>query len=103
MILGFCAVPNVEKARELAGLLLDRKLAACVSIIPGCESHYTWQGKRESVSEVLLKIKAPARRWHSLRETLVAEHPYDCPEILRVDVTDALPDYLAWVHTECRM
>jgi periplasmic divalent cation tolerance protein len=102
MILGFCTVPNLDKARELAGLLLDQKLAACVSILPGWESHYNWQGKRECTNEVLMKIKAPARRWRALREILAAAHPYDCPEILRVDVTDTLPDYLAWVHTECR-
>jgi periplasmic divalent cation tolerance protein len=102
MILGFCTVPDVDTARRLASVLLTRKLAACVSILPGCESHYIWEGRLQISEEVLLKIKAPARRWRALRETLAAEHPYDCPEILRVDVTDALPEYANWVHGSTR-
>lgn len=101
-VVGFCSAPDLPTARRLAGVLLDNRLAACVSILPGVESHYNWKGKRECSQEFLLKIKAPAWQWRSLVETLAAEHPYECPEIIRFDAADILPEYEAWVHASCR-
>jgi periplasmic divalent cation tolerance protein len=102
MILVLCTVPDLTTARSLADTLLTKKLAACVGILPGCESHYVWEGKRETTTEVLLQIKTPGRRWRALRETLQAAHPYAVPEIIRIDVTDALPEYLSWLHASTR-
>ncbi len=97
MILVFCTVPDVGVGREIAGVLLEQKLAACVSLLGGCESHYVWEGRRETSQEVLLKIKTAESCWEELKAQILEKHPYDCPEILRVDAVDGLGDYLAWV------
>lgn len=91
------SAPDMESARTIAGVLLDRKLAACVSLVPGAESHYVWEGKREQTAEVLILIKAPTAHWPKLRDEILAVHPYDCPEILQLDLSDGLPKYLEWL------
>lgn len=92
-----CSAPDLATARVLAGLLLDRELAACVSILPGVESYYTWQGEREQATEVLLIIKSTREAWPRLERTLRKNHPYNCPEILRLPVEEGHPAYLLWV------
>lgn len=34
--------PDVKAARKLARAVLEARLAACVNLIPGIESHYWW-------------------------------------------------------------
>ena len=96
-ILVFCSVPDMETGRKLADLLLNEKAAACVSIMPGVESHYNWQGKRERSTELLLLIKATAEQYKRIEGLIVSGHPYECPEIVAVPVTEGSPSYLAWL------
>lgn len=92
-----CSAPDLASARALATLLLDRKLAACVSILPEIESHYVWQDTREQAKEVLLLVKSTHEAWPRLERTLRKNHPYNCPEILQFPVLDGHPAYLHWV------
>ncbi|XP_041272369.1 protein CutA-like, partial [Onychostruthus taczanowskii] len=50
----FVTCPNLSVATELARALVQQRFAACVNIVPGVTSVYTWQGKLEEDSEVLL-------------------------------------------------
>jgi periplasmic divalent cation tolerance protein len=89
--------PDLEVARRLARGLVEARLAACVNLVPGLESHYRWQGRVESAAEVLLVIKTAARRVPEIERRLLAEHPYDTPEILRLPLAAGTPRYLAWL------
>ncbi len=40
-----------EEARKIARTLVERRLAACVNIMPQVESIYRWQGKVEDAYE----------------------------------------------------
>lgn len=97
-----CTVPDREVARRIARTLVDEKLAACVNIVPGLHSTYRWQGAVESADEVLLLVKTTAVRFASLRDRLVALHPYELPEVIAVDVAAGLPAYLEWVAAGSR-
>ena len=46
-------VPSQEVADKLAGHLVENKLAACVNIIPGLTSVYSWKGKIEVSSKIV--------------------------------------------------
>lgn len=92
-----CSAPDLTTARSLASLLLERKLAACVTILPSVESHYVWQESREQAQEVLLLVKSTKEAWPRLERTLRKNHPYNCPEILQLPVLDGHPAYLHWV------
>ena len=96
----FSAVPNIKKARQLAGLLVSKRLAACVQILPGLESHYRWRGKKETSREVLLMIKTRAARYKKLEKTLLKNHPYEVPEIVCLPISRGSQSYLKWIDGE---
>ena len=93
-------VPSIQKARTLAGLLISRRLAACVQILPGLESHYRWRGRKETSKEVLLLIKTQVSNYKKLEKTLLENHPYEVPEIICLPITKGSRSYLDWISGE---
>jgi periplasmic divalent cation tolerance protein len=90
--------PDLKTARRLARAALRQRLAACANLIPGLESHYWWQGKIESSREVLLLFKTRAGRLRELERLILAEHPYDTPEFVVLQLTTGTKRYLAWLR-----
>ncbi|WP_045726703.1 divalent-cation tolerance protein CutA [Xanthomonas sp. GPE 39] len=98
----FSTCPDPACAARIARTLVDERLAACVSRLPGLHSTYRWQGTVEQAEEVLLLIKTAADRLPALRQRLCELHPYAVPELVEVEVADGLPAYLQWLHAETR-
>jgi periplasmic divalent cation tolerance protein len=96
-ILVFSTCPDREVAERLAFALVERRLAACVSILPGLHSVYRWQGATECSDEQLLLIKSRGSSYRELERALKELHPYELPEIVAVPISDGLPAYLAWI------
>ena len=94
------AGPDETSAERIAAALVDERLAACVSRIPGMASTYRWQGRTRTEPEVLLLIKTTSERFDAVRERIVALHPYELPEVIAVDVARGLPAYLEWIARE---
>lgn len=90
-------VPAREDALRIAAALVERRLAACVSVVPGVESVYRFEGKIERDAELLLVIKTRGERLPALREALLALHPYQVPELLALPVESGSEGYLAWL------
>jgi len=99
-ILVFCTAPNMDVAKKIARALVEKKVAACVSLLPGLHSTYRWQGKVEEAEEISMQIKTSRARYKELEQSIQSLHPYDVPEIVAVDIQDGLPAYLAWVKKE---
>ncbi len=95
LVLNTC--PDVDVATDLARDLVARGHAACVNIVPTVRSIYLWQGAVQTEDEVLLLIKTTADRFDSLREALVAKHPYDVPEVVALPIADGHHPYLDWL------
>lgn len=95
-----CTCPDATTAARLARMLVDERLAACVNAIGGVASTYRWNGAIETADEVLLVIKTSAERFDAMQARLVAEHPYDVPEVLAIDPAAGYAPYLAWVERE---
>lgn len=91
--------PDVEVARRIASELVERRLAACVNLVPAMESIYRWQGKVETSQEVLLVIKTSRLKQTKLLEALTELHPYDTPEGIALPIAAGLEKYLAWIGT----
>ena len=91
---------DLAEARSLAKLLVENRLAACVNLVPGVESHYWWQGKLETATEILLVIKSSAEQFEALQELVRWHHSYDCPEIVAVAPEAMSPDYRQWWEKE---
>ncbi len=88
---------SAEEARKLADALVDRRLAACVNVVPKIESVYRWQGKVERAEEWLLIIKTQVSAFGGVRATIEALHSYELPECILLDVTDGDQEYLDWI------
>jgi len=90
--------PDRETAERLSAMLVEQRLAACVSAGAEVISTYPWQGRVEHESEIPLTIKTTRTRVDALKQELVAHHPYDVPELLVVSVSDGLDDYTQWIR-----
>ena len=99
-ILVLTSLPDVDAARRIARELVEARLAACVQIGAPVESLYHWRGRVETATEIPLVIKARREAFPALSSAIRASHPYELPEIVAVDLTDALPDYLRWIEDE---
>jgi periplasmic divalent cation tolerance protein len=95
-----CTVPDEAVAERIARTLLEERLAACVSRLPGVHSLFRWEGEITAADEVQLVIKTRAARAPDLTRRLTAIHPYSVPEILVLPVAAGLPAYLDWIRTE---
>jgi periplasmic divalent cation tolerance protein len=99
-IIVFSTCGSADEGRKLALLLVEKRVAACVTIIPGAQSVYHWQGKIEESAEWLLMIKTRRDLFDALKIELQAMHSYQTPEIVAVPVVAGLESYLAWLDRE---
>lgn len=96
----YTTAPTRDAADALASSLIDKRLAACVNMLDGMRSLYRWEGKVESATEVAMLIKTTAAHTDAVKAVIDAEHPYDVPACLVIEVQDGLPDYLQWIARE---
>ena len=90
--------PDLKTARKLAQAALRAKLIACANLVPKIESHYWWQGKIESGSEVLIVMKTTRGQLGKLEKLILAKHPYDTPEFLVLPLKAGNARYLKWIN-----
>ncbi len=93
----FCTCPDVASAERIATALVEQRLAACVSRLPGVVSIYRWEGAIERAEEVQLLIKTTAGAFDALKRAVLALHPYELPELLAVEAAAGLQPYLDWI------
>lgn len=99
-LLVFTNLPDREAAMRLARALVERRLAACVSVLGGCASVYRWKGEIEEAAEVPVLVKTRSARYEELEVAIRELHPYELPEIVAVPMVRGLPDYLDWIAEE---
>lgn len=90
--------PDAGTAGRLARTLVERRLAACVTRLPGARSVYRWQGRIEEEEEVQLLIKTTAAGLAALMAAIRELHPYDEPECVAIDVVAGSEGYLGWIE-----
>jgi periplasmic divalent cation tolerance protein len=93
-------VPSVAAARRLVRQLVERRLVACGTVLPGAVSSYRWQGAVVDEDEVVVILKTTTARWAELAGALPELHPYEVPELIAFPVAAGHAPYLEWVRGE---
>ena len=92
--------PTTVEAEQAGRALVDRRLAACVNILPGMISHYRWEGKLERAEEAVMIVKTRASLADAVSDAVKELHSYDTPAILVMPLESVEKGYFAWLMAE---
>ena len=92
----FVTVPNMKVAKKITDFLIEKKLVACVNIVPKIKSVYWWKNKVCKSNEHLLIMKSVKDNFNKIVKETEKIHPYEVPEIVCADIT-ANKNYLNWI------
>jgi periplasmic divalent cation tolerance protein len=99
-VLVYTTYPSVVEAERAGRPIVERRLAACVNILPGMVSHYWWQGALERGEEAVMIFKTRASLAEKVRAAVKGSHSYVTPSILVLPIEGGDPDYLRWIFAE---
>lgn len=99
-VLIYTTYPALVEAERAGRDIVQRRLAACVNILPGMVSHYWWEGKVERATEVVMIIKTRASLATAVEAAVKESHPYQVPAIVVLPVEGGDPAYLGWILAE---
>jgi periplasmic divalent cation tolerance protein len=91
------SVGTEEQGLEIAHALVQRRLAACVNVLPGVRSIFRWKGKVQQDGEFLLIIKTLEANFEAVREVIRELNAYELPEIVGLDAVKADLAFANWV------
>jgi periplasmic divalent cation tolerance protein len=93
-------IGTADAARALVRRLVEDRVVACGTVVPGSTSIYRWRGAVTTDDEVLVLLKTVGARWDALVAAIERHHPYEVPELLALPVSAGLPSYLSWIEAE---
>ena len=99
-VLVYTTWPSIVEAERAGRSIVERRLAACVNILPGMVSHYWWQGKIERAEEVVMFIKCRAGLAEAACAAIKQLHSYQTPAIMILPVESVDPEYHRWIIEE---
>jgi periplasmic divalent cation tolerance protein len=98
-IVVFVTCGNLKEAEQLAKSLVEKRLAACVNLLPGVSSWYWWENKVTQDQEILLVMKSSRPRFAELEKEVLRLHSYGVPEIIALPVVEGSANYLNWIES----
>jgi len=101
-VLVYTTWPSIVEAERAGRAIVEKRLAACVNIVPGMISHYWWQDKIERAEEVVMLIKTRASLAEAVRKAVKETHSYTTPAIMVLPVESVDADYYRWIVEEAK-
>lgn len=89
---------SVKEADKISEILLGKKLAACVNILPGVRSKFRWKGKIEKAKEIMLMAKTRRASFAAIEKEVKRIHSYEVPEIIALPIVVGSKRYLDWIR-----
>ena len=102
-VLLYTTWPSIVEAEAAGKQIVQRRLAACVNILPGMVSHYWWRGTIERAEEAVMIVKTRASLAEPVRAAVKASHAYDTPAIVVLPVESVDETYFAWIMASTRV
>ncbi|HSQ02163.1 MAG TPA: divalent-cation tolerance protein CutA [Methanobacterium sp.] len=96
----YITTSGLNESKNIAKMLLEEKLAACINIIPTVESIYLWKGKIEEDSESIMVVKTRSELVENIIKKVEEVHSYEIPCILEITVNKGSKTYLKWMKSE---
>ncbi|MGB9936202.1 MAG: divalent-cation tolerance protein CutA [Methanobacterium sp.] len=91
-----------EESENIGRTLVEKRLAACVNILPSIESIYLWKGEIEEDNESLLIAKTKADNIDKIIKRVKEIHSYETPAILAIPIIEGSKDYLDYLESEMK-
>ena len=101
-VLVYTTWPSIVEAERAGRVIVGKRLAACVNIVPGMISHYWWQQKIERAEETVMLIKTRASLAEAVRQAVKQAHSYTTPAIMVLPVESVDADYYRWIVEETK-
>jgi periplasmic divalent cation tolerance protein len=99
-VIVYTTYPSLVEAEQAGRALVEKRLCACVNILPGMVSHYWWEGKVDRGEEVVMLIKTRASLAEAVGAAVKQMHSYTTPAILTIPLESVDPAYHAWIVAE---
>lgn len=96
----YTTLPSLEEAERMGRTLVERRLAACVNILPGMVTIFRWNGAVERADEVVMMVQTTAETVDNAMEAISELHPLELPALLAIPVAKAGALYGAWIAAE---
>jgi len=95
-------VDKEEIAEKIANALVERRIAACVNLLPLGVSIYRWKEKVCRDREYMLFIKTSAHLFNEVRDTIREIHTYELPEVIALPIAVGEEKVLDWITTSVK-
>jgi periplasmic divalent cation tolerance protein len=95
-------LPDETSAAAIVHELVEKKFAACGTLLPAARSIYRWKDSIEDTCEVVVIFKIPATHFSIFSSALQSLHPYENPEIVAFDPAEASAIYSIWILDSCK-
>ena len=96
----YTTYPSIVEAEQAGRTIVEKRLAACVNILPGMVSHYWWEGKVERGEEVVMIVKTRATLASNVGRAIKEMHSYSTPAIVVLPLESVEETYLKWLMAE---
>ena len=93
---------TMEEATRISRRVVEEKLAACASIVPGITSIFHWEGKISEEREILVLLKTRGDLFNDLAKAVKEIHSYEVPEIIALPIAHGAESYLKWIRDSTR-
>ncbi|MEW5724178.1 MAG: divalent-cation tolerance protein CutA [Thermodesulfobacteriota bacterium] len=98
----YITTSNQAEAEKIGGLLVEKRLAACVNIVPGMNSIFHWEGRLDRAEETIVLAKTKADLVGELTEAVLAAHGYECPCVVALPIIGGNPEFIKWIEDQTR-